>query len=219
MKRKLVLYLILLVLLAGGMGIGYYYWYQEANYVSTEDARLAGDIYRVVPRIPGEITSLSIKEGDTVTAGQIVGRQDVSNLPTGLLENAMMRSPVAGVVIKTLVKVGEVVGAGQPVAMVVNKSNLYVLANIEETDRTKISLGQIVEFTVDSFSGYMLTGKVSEIGEATVSTFSLLPATNTSGNFTKVTQRIPIKISIDDNRGLDLSPGMSAIIKIHLKGN
>ncbi|MEC0271424.1 HlyD family secretion protein, partial [Paenibacillus anseongense] len=47
----------------------------------------------------------------------------------------------------------------------------------------------------------------------------LLPATNTSGNFTKVTQRIPIKISIDDNQGLELSPGISTSIKIHLKGN
>ncbi|MNW16514.1 Multidrug export protein EmrA [compost metagenome] len=71
---------------------------------------------------------------------------------------------------------------------------------------------------MDTFSGNTLVGKVKEIGEATAATFSLLPATNTSGNFTKVTQRIPIKISIDDQQGLALAPGMSTTIKIHLKG-
>ncbi|GAX92035.1 efflux RND transporter periplasmic adaptor subunit [Effusibacillus lacus] len=217
MKRKIILLVLLAVMLGSGAGIGYYYWYQEAHYVKTEDARIAGDIYRVMPRIAGKLTQFGIKEGDAVGKDQIVGQQDIGNLPNSMLENAVLRSPVEGTVIKTLAHVGEVVSPGQTVAMVVNKKNLYVSANIEETDLQKVQTGQYAEFTVDSFPGHTFNGKVAEIGEATASTFALLPAMNTSGNFTKVTQRVPIKIAIENPQGVRLSPGMSAVVKIHLK--
>ena len=82
MKKKFVLSIILTVMVLAGGGIGYYYWYQGANFVSTEDARIAGDIYRVMPRISGKITTLSIEDGDSVVADQIVGQQDTNNLQT-----------------------------------------------------------------------------------------------------------------------------------------
>ncbi|ALS20423.1 MULTISPECIES: HlyD family efflux transporter periplasmic adaptor subunit [Paenibacillus] len=219
MKRKAVLYVILTCLVVVGGGIGGYFWYEGQNYVSTEDSRLAGDIYKVMPRITGKVISLQVNEGDHVMADQIIGQQDSNNLPTSSLDQAALRSPIEGTVIKTLVKAGEVASPGQTVAMVVDKRQLYVTANIEETEIYKIHEGQRVDIRVDTFPGQPLTGHVKEISKATASTFSLLPSTNTSGNFTKVTQRIPVKISIDDQLGLDLSPGMSTTIKIHLKSN
>ncbi len=219
MSRKAVLTAILTLMVVAGGGIGGYYWYEGTNYVQTEDARLAADIYRVMPRISGKISSLQMAEGDTVAADQIVGQQDVSNLPASLLDNATLRAPIEGTVIKTLVKEGEVVSPGQSVAMIVNKDQLYVSANIEETDINRVQVGQEVDFTVDTFTDHEFKGNITEIGEATAATFSLLPAMNTSGNFTKVTQRIPVKLSILDKQGLPLSPGMSAVIKIHVKGN
>ncbi|NEW04604.1 HlyD family secretion protein [Paenibacillus sp. SYP-B3998] len=219
MKRKAMLYVILTALVVVGGGIGGYFWYEGHNFVSTDDSRLAGDIYKVMPRITGKVTSLQVSEGEHVLADQIVGQQDTNNLPTSSLDQAVLRSPIEGTVIRTLVKAGEVSSPGQTVAMVVDTKKLYVSANIEETMITKIQEGQQVEIHLDNFPGKVLTGKVKEISKATASTFSLLPSTNTSGNFTKVTQRIPIKIAIDDNQGLDLSPGISTTIKIHLKGN
>jgi len=218
MKRKQVLYTILAVALVVAIGGGYSYWYQAQYFIKTEDSRIAGDIYRVMPRISAKLASLSIAEGDTVLSDQIVGQQDSTNLAASSLDQASLRSPIEGTVIKTMARAGEVVSPGQTVAMIVNKNKLYVSANIEEGDLNRVKPGQIVKITVDSFPGVTLNGKVAEIGEATASTFALLPATNTSGNFTKVTQRIPIKISIDDRQGLALAPGMSAAIKIHLKG-
>lgn len=219
MKRKSMLYVILAAMVIVGGGIGGYFWYEGQHYISTDDSRIAGDIYKVMPRITGKVTSLKIDEGDQVLADQIIGQQDTNNLPAGNLDQAALRSPIDGTVIKTLVKEGEVASPGQTVAMVVNKKQLYVSANIEETEIHKLQVGQKVDISVDTYPGKTLTGSVKEIGKATASTFSLLPATNTSGNFTKVTQRIPVKISIDDQQGLDLSPGMSTVIKIHLKGN
>jgi multidrug resistance efflux pump len=218
MKRKLILYVILLVMVVSGAGIGGYYWYQNANYSATDNARVTGDIYRVMPRIPGKINSLGIKVGDTVMADQIVGQQDITNLSNNLLDQAVLRSPITGTVIQTASRVGEVAAPGQSVAMIIDKSKLYITADIEETKITKVRVGEKADVTLDTYPGRTFTGKVFEIGEATASTFSLLPTTSTSGNFTKVTQRISVKISIDDKQGLDVSPGMNASVKIHIKG-
>ncbi|MDQ1909698.1 HlyD family efflux transporter periplasmic adaptor subunit [Paenibacillus sp. GD4] len=219
MKRKMTLYIILAAIVVGGGGIGGYFWYEGENFISTEDSRLAGDVYRVMPRITGKVTSLQVKEGDQVLSNQIIGSQDSNNLSTSNLDQAMLRSPIEGTVIKTMVKPGEVASPGQTVAMVVDNSKLYISANIEETDIHRIHSGQKVDIHVDTFADATLTGTVKEVSKATASTFSLLPSMNTSGNFTKVTQRIPIKIEIDDQLGLELAPGMSTTIKIHLKSN
>lgn len=218
MKRKIMLYIILALMVVAGGGIGYYYWYEGSHYVSTEDARIDGDTYRVMPRISGKLLSLQIKEGETVVADQIVGQQDTNNLATGLLDNASLRAPITGTVTKTLAREGEVLSPGQPIALVVDKSNLYISANIEETYISRLQNGETAAFTVDSFPGHTLTGKIIEIGEGTVSSFSLMPSLSSSGNFTKVTQRIPIKLSIDDQQGLPLSPGMNVVLKIQAKG-
>ncbi|MDR6882955.1 HlyD family efflux transporter periplasmic adaptor subunit [Bacillus sp. 3255] len=219
MKRKIMLYVILTIIVIGGGGIAGYFWYEGQNYISTEDSRLAGDIYKVMPRITGKVTSLQVEEGAHVLADQIIGQQDINNLATSSMDQAALRSPIDGTVIKTLIKTGEVASVGQAVAMVVDSSRLFVSANIEETAINKVHEGQKVDIKLDNFPGKVLTGKVQEISRATASTFSLLPATNTSGNFTKVTQRIPIKIAIEDHQGLDLMPGISSNIKIHLKSN
>ncbi|MDU0202467.1 MULTISPECIES: HlyD family efflux transporter periplasmic adaptor subunit [Paenibacillus] len=218
MKRKLILIIILAVIVLSGAFIGSYYWYQGANYVATDNARISGDIYRVMPRISGKINTLGIKMGDTVVADQIVGQQDITNLSNSLLDQASLRAPISGTVIQTSAKVGEVVAPGQSVAMIVDKNALYVSADIDETKIKKVHVGQVVTFDVDTYGKTEFQGKIMEIGQATASTFSLLPTTSSSGNFTKVTQRMSVKISIDDNKGLDLAPGMNASIKIHIKG-
>ncbi|AFC33826.1 hypothetical protein PM3016_7250 [Paenibacillus mucilaginosus 3016] len=219
MKRKGVLYTILAAMVIIGGGIGGYFWYNGQHYVSTEDARLTADIYKVMPRVTGKVTSLSVEEGDQVLADQIIAQQDSSNLAVQMLDQAALRSPISGTVIKTLIHTGEVASPGQTVAMVVDKSKLYISANIEETYINRVHDGQKVEIKVDTYPGVTLTGTVTEVGKATASTFALLPSTNTSGNFTKVTQRIPIKIAVDDQQGLDLAPGMSTVIKINVKDN
>lgn len=217
MKRKVILFVILAVFAIAGIGGGGYYLYQSQHYIMTEDSRLAGDIYRVMPRISAKVTSLQIEEGDYVLMDQKIGQQDSGSLSTSLLEQAVLRSPIEGTVIKTSVHEGEVASPGQTVAMVVNLDKLYISANVEETDLSRIHEGQRVDIRIDTFPDAVLSGKVFEIGNATASTFALLPSSNTSGNFTKVTQRIPIKITLDDQQGLKLSPGMNTSIKIHVK--
>ncbi|WP_153945137.1 HlyD family secretion protein, partial [Acinetobacter baumannii] len=78
---------------------------------------------------------------------------------------------------------------------------------IEETDIQRIKPGQQVDIVLDALNGQSITGKVRKIGKASNSTFSLIPATNSSGNFNKVTQRIPIEISINQPKDIELIPG------------
>ncbi len=125
-------------------------------------------------------------------------------------------SPVDGVVALKSANAGEVVVLGQPLFSVVSSNDLWVNARIEETYIGKLRVGQLVEYTIDGYPGRTFSGKIYEIGNAATSVFALIPTENASNNFTKVTQRIPIKISLPEKRDVVFRPGMSAIIKVHL---
>ncbi len=130
------------------------------------------------------------------------------------LDNSTIVAPSAGVVAQVPVDTGEMVQVGQTVASITDPGASWVEANIEETDVGKVREGQSVDFTVDAYPHRKFRGEVMDIGAATGSQFALLPADNTTGNFTKVTQRITVKIKVVDSGQAVLKPGMSAVVDI-----
>lgn len=207
-----------MLLIAALAGVTWYYWYNNIHYVSTEDAKVDGDIYNASPRISGEILEVKVAEGDLVQAGQVIARLDDTALPTGgNIDLTMVRSPISGLVIKKTAHAGEIGAAGQAVAMVVRPDALYITANIEETDLHKVKPGQAVDIRLDSVPGQVYTGRVDFIGEATLSTFSLLSQANSGGSFTKVVQRIPVRIELEDIDRSQLLYGTNAVVKIHVR--
>jgi len=136
------------------------------------------------------------------------------------LNNTRLYSPCLGVVGKRWLMAGDIAQPGQSIFSLVNGGKLWVSVFLEETNLEKLKIGQSVIFTIDTYSDATFTGKIFIIGTNTASQFSLIPASNASGNFTKVTQRVQLKISIDGMRdGKKLSDyhlisGMSAIVKI-----
>lgn len=136
------------------------------------------------------------------------------------LDNTRLYSPITGLVAKRWLLPGDIASPGQSVFTVTDNHKLWVLLNLEETKIAGVHLNQQSFFTVDAFSGVTFTGKVFYIGTNTASQFSLIPPNNASGNFTKVTQRIPVKISIDGTEDggkpgkYDLRAGMSVVVKI-----
>lgn len=132
-------------------------------------------------------------------------------------ENTVITSPVAGTVLRVAVQVGENVTAGQTVVTVADLNQTWVTANIEEKKIARIKPGQKVEVKIDAYPGSVFKGKVIEVGGAAQSVFALIPTENTSGNYTKVVQRIPIKIEVAKNKDFVLKPGMSAVVKIFTK--
>ncbi|HHW36350.1 MAG TPA: HlyD family secretion protein [Bacillales bacterium] len=217
MERKKSLILILTFIIGSGIGIGFYYWYQSEHYVKTEDARFAGDLYKATPRMTGEISHVFVEEGELVQANQTLAELDTANLDASSINKAVVKAPVSGTVVKVYSKTEEWASPAQPVALVMDLNDLHVSANIEETAIGKIKEGQEVIVSIDALGGKKLKGKVSKIGKATNSTFSLLGAVNTSGNFNKVRQRIPIEITIFKPKDLELIPGSNVVVKIKIK--
>jgi len=125
-------------------------------------------------------------------------------------------APVSGMVSERDVRNGQYVHAGSQVISVVPLDNVWVLGNYKETQLTHVAIGQRAEIRVDTFPGVVITGMVDSIAPASGAQFSLLPPDNATGNFTKVVQRIPVKLRIAPDNPLagKLLPGMSVIATI-----
>jgi membrane fusion protein, multidrug efflux system len=136
------------------------------------------------------------------------------------LNNTKLYAPMDGIVAKRWLLAGDIAQPGQSIYTVTNNKKLWVVVFLEETKVSELHIGQKAEFKIDAFSGVEFVGKIFSIGSNTASQFSLIPANNASGNFTKVTQRVSLKISIDGTaEGNDLSKyhilsGMSVEAKI-----
>ncbi len=125
-------------------------------------------------------------------------------------------TPSAGVVSKKSVELGQLVQAGQPLMAVVALEDIWVTANLKETETADVAPGDSVDFTVDAYKGRHFRGHVESISFATGAKFSLLPPDNATGNYTKVVQRIPVRVRPDDapDRAHPLRPGMSVVVTI-----
>jgi membrane fusion protein (multidrug efflux system) len=159
-------------------------------------------------------SQISVAESTAKTAAT-----QITILETNL-RNTRIYAPTNGRVAKRWLLPGDVVQPGQPVFTITRDSSFYVMAYFEETKVAGIHDGKAAEFTVDAFPGMKVWGKVINVGSNTAAEFSLIPPNNASGNFTKVTQRIPIKISVDeiknnsDYHSFHFVAGMSVVVKI-----
>ncbi len=134
------------------------------------------------------------------------------------LERTVIRAPVAGVVGARSVRVGQYVNAGAQLLSIVPMGDAYVVANFKETQLGKVRIGQDVEITADAFPGRKIHGRVDSFAPATGSEFALIPIENATGNFTKITQRVPVRIAVSRSEGgVALRPGLSLEVKVDLK--
>jgi membrane fusion protein (multidrug efflux system) len=135
------------------------------------------------------------------------------------LQYTTVKAPVAGVVSRKTVEVGQIVQAGQPLMALIPLENVWVTANFKETQLTNMRPGQRVTIKVDAYSGKEFTGRVDSIAAATGARFSLLPPENATGNYVKVVQRIPVKIVLDPGQDPEhrLRPGMSVVPTVYAK--
>jgi len=134
------------------------------------------------------------------------------------LERTVIRAPVAGVVGARSVRVGQYVNAGAQLLSIVPMGDAYVVANFKETQLGKVRIGQDVEITADAFPGRKIHGRIDSFAPATGSEFALIPIENATGNFTKITQRVPVRIAVSRSEGgVALRPGLSLEVKVDLK--
>lgn len=129
------------------------------------------------------------------------------------IEHGTIKAEFDGVIDSTFVDAGEYVSPGTRLLIYHDPNSVWVEANVKETDFRLLKIGAPARISVDAYPDLEFTGKVVRLGEAATSQFALLPSPNPSGNFTKVTQRVPIRISVDQKDAL-LRPGMMVEVSI-----
>lgn len=131
------------------------------------------------------------------------------------INDLSLRSPVDGVVDKTLIEKGDYAQAGQWLMLVHDPAQIWIEANVKETKIGQVKLGQSVDISVDAYPDAHFTGTVTRIGNSATNQFALLPSPNPSGNFTKITQRVPVRIRFDQTDPR-LKPGLMVEVDIHV---
>jgi len=134
------------------------------------------------------------------------------------IDERTLKAPIGGIVDRLFVENGEYVREGQRLMMLHDPSSVWVEANIKETELRNLGIGQLVNISVDAFPDTPFTGSIERIGSATTANFALLPTPNPSGNFTKITQRVPVRIALDRSAAPDLrlAPGMMVEVEIDI---
>jgi len=213
MRRIILINLLVVLAIVVVASVIGYLLYNNYYFYSTDDAQVTGNIVNIVSTTPGTLNSLTVQIGDNVSANQVVGTVQV----TGNDAIANLTAPFSGLIVQVPGVAGQTVTPNVAIAQEVDPSSVNITAYVDESAIKSISIGQFVEIHVDAYSNTSFTGRVIQIVGAAASQFSLLPTQdNTSGNFTKVSQRIPVIVTLASNQGQALLPGMSAEVKIHL---
>ncbi len=191
---------------------------QAQSRISTAQATLQRDTANLV----SAQKQVDLLKADISEATAQAARAEAAQAQAELnLTYTTITAPIDGVVGNRTLRVGQYVQAGTQLMSLVPANGAYVVANFKETQLTDVRKGQAVEIKVDMFPGKLVHGHVDSIAPASGQEFALLPPDNATGNFTKVVQRIPVKIVLDaaNQPGIDLRPGMSVIPTIETHGD
>jgi multidrug resistance efflux pump len=209
-RRRVLIAIVVVVVLAIVVGGALYLRY-TSQFVTTDNAQVDGDQIQINAPTTGTVTDWEINQGSTVTTNEVVGRIQV--LGTGPQE--VIKSPGNGTVAVTNVVNGAYVTGGTNLATAYDFSKIYVTARVDETDIADVHVGAPVDISVDAFPGIAMTGIVEDVQGSSAGVFSLFPQDNSSGNFQKVTQVIPVKVELTNTGGQQLEPGENVTVHIH----
>ena len=164
-------------------------------------------------------TVSSAEAGVRLANARLAGAKAASDNAALQLSYTKVTAPAGGIVSRKQVEPGQLIQAGQPLMTIVTDTGVFVTANMKETQLSDLRVGQPAEIEVDAYGGATAVGCVESVSAATGSKFALLPPDNATGNFTKVVQRVPVRIRVKQGLGPDrpLRPGMSATVHVDTK--
>src|SRR5438132_372985 len=193
--NKRTIFIIMGVVLLGLVAVGVRRWIYSLSHVSTDNAQVDGHIIPILPKVGGYVVEVRTDENRQVKAGDTLVVLDDRDYKARLAQ------------------------PGQPLMSEVPLSDVWVTANLKETQTANVTPGDPADFTVDAYPGRHVKGHVESLSPATGAKFSLLPPDNATGNFTKVVQRIPVRIRPDaqNDSTHPLRPGMSVVVTITTK--
>ena len=184
---------------------------QNAQGAQSRDAGALAAIERDKANLASALKQVELLKAEISQAIAASARADALQQQAELnLSYTTIVAPIDGVVGNRTLRAGQFVQAGTQLMSLVPASGAYVIANYKETQLTDVQAGQAVDIEVDMFPGKVVHGHVDSLAPASGQEFALLPPDNATGNFTKVVQRIPVKIALDSS-SVELRPGMSVI--------
>ena len=213
MKKMVLINIITIVALVIIGVVGFYFYHNATSYVTNDNAKVDCNQIKIASPASGQIKSFDAKQGDQLKKGDTVAEVTAQG-QDGQTQDQKIKMPQDGTIAKTDGMEGSIAQAGSPIAYAYNLDDLYITANIDENDLSSIDKGDKVDVTIDGQDS-KIDGKIKEIGKATANSFSLMPSSNSDGNYTKVSQVIPVKISLDSQPSKNVVPGMNAEVKIH----
>jgi membrane fusion protein (multidrug efflux system) len=157
--------------------------------------------------------------GTSLARARVTGARAARDNAALQLSYTKVTAPLSGTVSRKQVEVGQLVQPGQPLLTLVADTSVWITANFKETQLADIRVGQPVDIDVDSYPGCVAKGRVQSLSAATGARFALLPPDNSTGNFTKVVQRVPVRIEVTKGCGVEqpLRPGMSVTAHVATK--
>jgi membrane fusion protein (multidrug efflux system) len=194
---------------------------QNAQQAQSRIAGAQAAIQRDIANLASALKQVDLLNAEIVQAKAALARAEALQNQAELnLGYTTIVAPIEGIVGNRTLRIGQFVQAGTQLMSVVPIDGAYVIANFKETQLTDVRQGQAVDIAVDTFPGHVVHGHVDSIAPASGQEFALLPPDNATGNFTKIVQRIPVKIALDHGNGSSieqLRPGMSVIPTIETK--
>jgi membrane fusion protein (multidrug efflux system) len=193
---------------------------QNAQQAQSRIAGAEAAIQRDTANLASALKQVDLLKAEIAQATAALARATAAQNQADLnLGYTTITSPIDGIVGNRTLRIGQFVQAGTQLMSVVPAAGAYVVANFKETQLTDVHEGQQVDIAVDMFPGEVVHGRVDSIAPASGQEFALLPPDNATGNFTKVVQRIPVKIALDraNDASVELRPGMSVIPTIETK--
>lgn len=179
----------------------------QSDYSASENA-LLGNLSKI----------RELKTRKALLNADIKRKQALLNLAKINLSYTVITSPYSGKTGRKTILEGQQVQMGQPLVSIVNENQKWITANFKETQVSQMHVGSAVKITVDAFSGKTYEGKIEAIAASTGSKFSLLPADNSTGNFVKIIQRIPVKIAFTNEKDIqEVKSGMNVTVSVQNK--
>ncbi|UEX89877.1 HlyD family secretion protein [Staphylococcus ratti] len=213
MKKIITINIVTILLLVIIGAVAFHFYNQSVNYIKTDNAKVDSEQMKISSPVSGEITKLNAKEGDKFKEGETIAEVRGQG-QDGQPQTMEIKMPHDGTIAKLDGQEKGMAQAGQPMAYAYNMDDLYITANIDETDIKDVDKDQTVDVSIDGETS-QIKGHVDQIGNATASSFSLMPSSNSDGNYTKVTQVVPVKIKLDNAPSKGIVPGMNAEVSIH----
>jgi len=205
--RPMIIAAVIVIVLAS-LGIAGYFIYEGAFYYQTDNAKVDAIIYQLSANASGQLIRMEVSRGDPVKAGQVLAQVE---------KGPYVRSPVDGTVTDVKMQRGDYVNASDIILVVAKTTDMYITANVEETNILKIQKGQSVSVSLDAY-GQSFDGYVEDVNTITSTRLTGSASSfTTSGTYTKVTQLIPVKIKLVNDVDLTDIIGTNATVKISIK--